>query len=591
MTTKQGPQHPSPTRRRAAAGLAAAVTGLAGTGLGAGVLAAPATAGETDRSARVATVRVATEQQLRDAVRRAGGDRAVRIELTRDLTLRQDGEGPRRGDLDVAGTVTVIGAGRTIDARGIDRIFDVAEGGRLLLRGVGLTGGRAPEGENGGAVRSAGVLQVVGGSITASIASGELASGGAISNEGGELAVSRTVVRGNSATRAGGGIEAVGGTTELTGVTLRGNETGAVPGNGGGLHLTGEGTVTVVGGVVRDNVASAEGGGLWNSADGTMTVRGTRILQNEARGAAADQGGGGLYNDGGSLRVEKAVLEDNTATGTAGSGGGVLNAAGVLTVVGGRIEGNTAVRAGGGIEAVAGSTVVEGTTVRANAAGATPGNGGGLHLTGAGTVEIVEATVVANTATAEGGGLWNSAEGTMTVRDSLIARNSAAGAGADQGGGGLYNDGGDLTVETSTVRDNLASGTAGSGGGLLDVGGSVQLDDTTFADNRSQRAGGAVETAAGTVQLTGVTMTGNITGTAPGNGGGLHVTGQGIVLWNGGTVTGNTASAQGGGLWNSATGLFVAVGLEIGDNTAPTGADSYNDGGLMLINLLPVLPG
>ena len=580
MTTKRH------RRRLFTGGLTAAVTGLAG-------LAAYAPAAEADTGrAATATVRVTTEQQLRAAVRRATPERPVRIELGRDIALRMDGAGPRRGDLDVDGAVTIIGSGRTLDARGIDRVFDVSDGARLTLRGVKLTGGRTASGENGGAIRSAGTVRLVGGSITDSRAtSGDLASGGAISNEGGSLTITRTALRDNTATRAGGAIEAIGGTTTLTRVVLRDNETGAVPGNGGGLHLTGEGTVTVVRGVVRGNVAAAEGGGLWNSSTGTMTVRGTRFLGNVARGAAADQGGGALYNDGGTLTVEGVTATGNRATGAAGSGGGLLNVAGTVTLADSTLAKNTAVRAGGGVEASAGTTTVRDSVLRANSTGAAPGNGGGLHLTGAGTVEVAGSRVLDNTATAEGGGLWNSADGTMTVTDTVVSGNTAAGALADQGGGGLYNDGGDLTVSDSEVRGNTASGAAGSGGGLLDVAGSVDLSGVTFAQNSSERAGGAVETAAGTIQLSDVTMTGNDTGAMPGNGGGLHMTGQGVVFWNGGTVTGNSAAAQGGGLWNSATGLFVVVGVTVADNTAPTGADSYNDGGIMLVNLLPVLPG
>ena len=50
------------------------------------------------------------------------------------------------------------------------------------------------------------------------------------------------------------------------------------------------------------NFAAAEGGGLWNSV-GTMTVNRTIIDDNEASGDNADQGGGGLFNNGGKLKV------------------------------------------------------------------------------------------------------------------------------------------------------------------------------------------------------------------------------------------------------------------------------------------------
>ena len=100
-------------------------------------------------------------------------------------------------------------------------------------------------------------------------------------------------MRGNSAERAGGGIEADGGTTVVARGRLTGNTTGAVPGNGGALHLTGAGGVKVKGSLVANNTAGAEGGGLWNSATGDFTIERTTIRDNSAAGADADQGGGG----------------------------------------------------------------------------------------------------------------------------------------------------------------------------------------------------------------------------------------------------------------------------------------------------------
>ena len=59
-----------------------------------------------------------------------------------------------------------------------------------------------------------------------------------------------------------------------------------------------------------------------------MTVRGTLVDDNEASGADADQGGGGLYNDGGFLIINPGtIVSNNRASGASGSGGGVLQRA------------------------------------------------------------------------------------------------------------------------------------------------------------------------------------------------------------------------------------------------------------------------
>ncbi|MGA9747216.1 MAG: hypothetical protein WBQ50_07180, partial [Nocardioides sp.] len=114
-----------------------------------------------------------------------------------------------------------------------------------------------------------------------------------------------------------------------------------------------------------------------------------------------------------------------------------------------------------------------------------------------------------------------------------------------------------------------------------------------FTGNSAPRAGGGLETNVGTVDLDDVDMSGNQTGANPGNGGALHVTGAGTVNWDGGAVTGNSASNEGGGLWNSATGTIVATNLAVSGNTAPDGPQVYNDppGGSFTLNGAPVPPG
>jgi len=237
-----------------------------------------------------------------------------------------------------------------------------------------------------------------------------------------------------------------------------------------------------------------------------MVVSDTDVSGNTASGPAADQGGGGLFSDGGSLRVQRSNVQDNVADGAAGSGGGILNNLGKLRLDNSTITGNTAVRAGGGVEANVGSTTVNRTTLSFNSTGTNPGNGGGLHLTGAGTVTVSRALVHGNTAAAEGGGLWNSSTGTMVVSGSSIRDNTAGGDLADQGGGGLFSDGGSLSVNDSEIRDNTADGDDGSGGGILNNLGTLSVANTLIQGNSSVRAGGGVEANVGNTSLSKVTL-------------------------------------------------------------------------------------
>ena len=113
-----------------------------------------------------------------------------------------------------------------------------------------------------------------------------------------------------------------------------------------------------------------------------------------------------------------------------------------------------------------------------------------------------------------------------------------------------------------------------------------------MSNNAAQRAGGGIETNGGSVDLDDVDLFDNDTGASPGNGGGVHVSGAGIVDYDGGEVRDNTASNEGGGLWNSALGVFTATNVVVCDNTAPVGPNVFTQpGGVMSVNGNPVPPG
>ncbi|MCW2581313.1 MAG: putative extracellular nuclease, partial [Klenkia sp.] len=265
-------------------------------------------------------------------------------------------------------------------------------------------------------------------------------------------------------------------------------------------------TVDVVDSVVTGNTGAREGGGLWNSAAGVLTVSSTEITGNTTNGALADQGGGGVFTEGGDVLVDTSLIADNAATGAAASGGGILNITGSVTVVDSEISSNTAVRAGGGIEAGpllavpdatpsitgradATETALVGVDLLDNTVTGPPGNGGGIHLTGAGDV-LVDTSLVSGNSAVEGGGLWNSAAGTLAVTDTTLEGNTATGT---DGGGALYQDGtattgGTLIGINVTVTGNTAA--AGRGGALLNAGNVVAgLLHATVVGNSSGVAG------------------------------------------------------------------------------------------------------
>lgn len=304
------------------------------------------------------------------------------------------------GDLDIlsdSGNSLVIngaGAGVTIISQTVaDRVFHILSGANVTFSNLTISGGDAVDdgsagspasvgdgngggilaessaelsidaatitgnfargddvGEGGGGIfnQSGTVTILNGSSITSNTADGTSGSGGGIFNaDDGTLQILDSSITGNVANRAGGGIEDNSGQftfVELTNVTLDSNTAGpsgtAAPGNGGGLHVTGDGFVDVVGGSVSNNTAAAEGGGLWNNS-GDLSVTATTISGNSAAGTDTDQGGGGIFNAGGNVDLSGVTLGGNSAT--SGFGPSIFNEGGTVSIamstVGGDIAG------------------------------------------------------------------------------------------------------------------------------------------------------------------------------------------------------------------------------------------------------------
>ncbi len=508
------------------------------------------------------------------------------------------------------GTVTIRGA--SISGNEATEGGGVWTSGGLVIESDGATAtsitgntgrGDAAINGGGGVFLQAGNARIAGATITGNVASGASGSGGGLFVARGATAdVDGGTISGNTANRAGGGIENAGGTMLINNTMVNDNvipAATAAPGNGGGLH-SGGGAVTVRGGSFMGNQAT-EGGGLWSngvlvielSGGGTLTT----ISGNSGRGAAADNGGGGVYvESGGETSITGALIQSNVASGASGSGGGILVASGASAIVTStRILDNTANRAGAGIENAGGTVTLVSTSVRTNiipAASAAPGNGGGLH-SGGGTVIVRGGDFTANQAT-EGGGLWSNGSLRIGSADdesatTLISQNIGRGAGATNGGGGVYAEtGGDVRIFDAMIMDNVASGASGSGGGVFVADESiVVITRGMVSGNTANRAGAGIEVADDGMSarktalvLTDVTVSGNsITTAAPGNGGGIHIGGSGVATVRGTTLSGNTAR-EGAGVWVAGAGtLDIALSTVSGNTATEDGGGLYDNGG------------
>jgi len=417
------------------------------------------------------------------------------------------------------------------------------------ISGNAASGAGADQGGGGIYNLNAGTLVITDATISNNTANGTLGSGGGILNDvGSQLSVTNSVISGNTAIRAGGGIEDNSGTSTilLTNVNLDNNSATGPPGNGGGLHITGAGSVIFEGGTANGNTAALEGGGLWNGS-GTMTINNVEIDMNIAQGVAADDGGGGIHNTSGTVNLTNSIVTNNKANGTSGSGGGLLSLAGTVNISATTFELNSANRAGGAIEVVNGTLVINeaglvNNDVDGGAGTPNPGNGGGLHITGVTTTTITGSYIAENDARREGGGLWNQTGSTMLVQGSIIDGNSASGPDVLHGGGGIFNNGGDLSVNNSTISNNIADGTLANGGGLHVKAGTATLLLTTVSGNTSANQGGGLYNNAG-------------------------------LTVNAATVVENTATVSGGGIGNNSATAVSLKNTVVAKNDAPVGVD------------------
>jgi hypothetical protein len=216
---------------------------------------------------------------------------------------------------------------------------------------------------------------------------------------------------------------------------------------------------------------------------------------------------------------------------------------------------------------------------------------------------------LAGTTDALGGGILNNG-GDVTLDNVLVQNNLARGGdivvlsapGHTASGGGIYSTGGALTIAGVTLANNRAiggrggdhngnqyagtGGTAG-GGGLYATGGSLEISDSMIASNQARggRGGdGSYSTPSGL-------NNGGVGGM--GQGGGLYVNGSSLTLTtstiasNQGTggspgVYGGYGTGLGGGLYKF--GTLTVSNSTLAGNSATYGGGTYNSGTLTVSN-------
>ena len=279
---------------------------------------------------------------------------------------------------------------------------------------------------------------------------------------------------------------------------------------GGGV--INRGTLTLVDSLVTKNDGAYLGGGIYNI--GTLTLIRSRV---------SDHGTGYPHHEGGTIQ---------------GMGGGIFNA-GIATLEDSVVSHNATDYDGGGIKNTGTMTLTR-SRVSNNGSdfgapgGQGPGSGG---IVNTGRLVLVDSRVTGNGG-AQGGGIGNT--GSLRLIRSIVSGNGSA--TETGGGGGIYNgrrgtvvlDGG------SRVTDNNVSSSSGGGGGIFNgPGGTVTLKGgSRVADNSSNTRGGGI----------------------------LN---RGSLILRDSTVSANTATEPGGGIFNGPSGMVALQGSSSVTGNAP----------------------
>jgi hypothetical protein len=300
-----------------------------------------------------------------------------------------------------------------------------------------------------------------------------------------------------------------------------------------------------------------------------------------AEAGTTDALGGGILNNAGNITLDNVVVQNNVARGgdatnaapgQNASGGGLYSTGGALTIAGATISNNQSIGGRGG----------HSSGYRAGDGGSA--TGGGLYASG-GSLDIANSTLANNQAVGGQGGDGGPYTGIFTGPP-------LGGNGGSAQGGGLFVNGGSLTIARSTIASNYAVGNEpglyglsnglSSGGGLSNSGRLTVTDSTlsgNFAYSRNSYANGGGIWNQGTLTINNSTLAGNSAGARNCDGGGIY--NRGTLTVNNSTLSGNSAQFDGGGIYTYPSEVVTLSNVTLTANRANRGGGLASAGSLL----------
>jgi hypothetical protein len=258
-----------------------------------------------------------------------------------------------RGEIFVAGSITIIGSGQTIDANYGSRVMYLNNAALVasnLTLTHGYTGGLGRDGSGAGVYVYGGSLTLTSVTISHSVALGD---GAGISVSGGSLSMSHSTVSGNVSALGTGGVSIYDSAATTISDSAISNNSGArvggiavFSGYSYGSALSSQ--VAITRSTIGSNSAVCSGGpcagGIYSDVGNFITIGESTISGNSASGSF-DHIAGGLYAYDSVLSIANATIALNSATGNNDVAGGMWHTGtgyGQSTVVNSTISANLA---------------------------------------------------------------------------------------------------------------------------------------------------------------------------------------------------------------------------------------------------------
>ena len=317
----------------------------------------------------------------------------------------------------------------------------------------------------------------------------------------------------------GSGIRVWGSLTLWNGC-ITGNNAGTGD-SGGGVYVEDGGSFIMNGGSITDNAAGSNGGGVYVTKGGSFIMNGGSITDN-----TADTNGGGVHNRGTFEMSGTATVSGNTGS----EGGGVYNY---------------------GIFNMSGAAVIADNLANDNTGGGGYGGGGVCNSGKSSAFNMSGGEIKNNTCInlSYGGGVCNRSSTFIMTGGSITGNSTSNGCS----GGGVENYYSTFTMSgTAAINNN----TAGSGAGVFNFQGTFNMNGGEIKNNISKGSYGGGVSNKRTFDKTDTVF--NMTG---------------------GTISGNSASFAGGGVYNGGSATFNMSGGEIIDNNCSSN-DGYGGGGV-----------